>query len=82
MGGYFAVSTLLFYFSCDLHKLKKARTRHRGIPGIGMNTEIMCIDFILLLRLSAFCRQALFVIFLGSVLAVDHLLFLFLTEQR
>ena len=41
MGGYFAVSTLLFYFSCDLHKLKKARTRRRGILGIGMNTEIM-----------------------------------------
>ena len=41
MGGYFAVSILLFYFSCDLHQSKKARTRHRGIPGIGMNTEIM-----------------------------------------
>ena len=41
MGGYFVVSTLLFYFSCDLHQSKKARTRRRGIPGIGMNTEIM-----------------------------------------
>ena len=41
MGGYFAVSTLLFYFSCDLRQLKKARTRRRGILGIGMNTEIM-----------------------------------------
>ena len=72
MGGYFAVSTLLFYFSCDLHKLKKARTRHRGIPGIGMNTEIMWIDFILLLRLSAFCRQALFVV-IGDVSTVPAL---------
>ena len=41
MGGYFAVSTLLFYFFYDLRQLKKARTRHRGILGMNMNTEIM-----------------------------------------
>lgn len=82
MGGYFAVSTLLFYFSCDLRQSKKVRTRRRGIPGMNMNTEIMWIDSIILLRLSAFCRQALFVVFLGSVSAVDHLLFLSLTEHR
>ena len=41
MGGYFAVSTLLFYFSCDLHQSKKVRTRRRGILGMNMNTEII-----------------------------------------
>ena len=41
MGGYFAVSTLLFYFSCDLRQSKKVRTRRRGIPAMSMNTEIM-----------------------------------------
>ena len=41
MGGYFAVSTLLFYFSCDLHQAKKVRTRRLGILGMNMNTEIM-----------------------------------------
>jgi len=41
MGGYFAVSTLLFYFSCDLRQSKKARTRRQGIPGMSMNTKIM-----------------------------------------
>lgn len=40
------------------------------------------MDFIILLRLSAFCGQALFVVFLGSMSAVDHRLFLFLAEQR
>ena len=49
---------------------------------MSMNTEIMLMDFVILLRLSAFCRQALFVVFLGSVSAVDHLLFLSLAEQR
>ena len=82
MGGYFAVSTLLFYFSCDLHQSKKVRTRRRGILGMNMNTEIMWIDFIILLRLSAFCRQAFFVVFLGFVSAVDHLLYLSLATQR
>ena len=81
MGGYFAVSTLLFYFSCDLHQSKKVRTRRRGILGMNMNTEIMWIDFIILLRLSAFCRQAFFVVFLGFVSAVDHLLYLSLATQ-
>lgn len=38
---YFAVSTLLFYFSCDLRQSKKVRTRRRGILGMNMNTEIM-----------------------------------------
>ena len=41
MGGYFAVSTLLFYFSCDLRQSKKVRTRRLGIPAMSMNTEIM-----------------------------------------
>ena len=82
MGGYFAVSTLLFYFSCDLRQSKKVRTRRRGILGMNMNTEIMWIDSIILLRLSAFCRQAFFVVFFGSVSAVDHLLHLFLATQR
>ena len=34
-------TTLLFYFSCDLHQSKKVRTRRRGILGMNMNTEIM-----------------------------------------
>ena len=41
MGGYFVVSTLLFYFSCDLRQSKKVRTRRRGILGMSMNTEII-----------------------------------------
>ncbi len=41
MGGYFAVSTLLFYFSCDLHQSKKAHALQWSIPGMSMNTEIM-----------------------------------------
>ena len=75
------MSILLFHCSRDLHQSKKARTRYRSIPGIDMNTEIMYIDFISLLRLSASCRQALFVVFLGSVSAADHLLYLSLATQ-
>ena len=31
MGGYFAVSTLLFYFSCDLHQSKKVRIKTESL---------------------------------------------------
>jgi len=33
MGGYFAVSTLLFYFSCDLHQSKKSSYPPSGYSG-------------------------------------------------
>ncbi len=38
---YFAVSALLFCFFCELRQSKKVCIRHRGIPHIYMNSEIM-----------------------------------------